>query len=117
MSHDRRKSLRYGLFAEFFASIFLLIKGWEIIALRYRNRCGEIDIIARRKDLVIFVEVKARKNFQEAIDSVSYNSCKRIRAASKVWLAQRENSPLLSYRYDIIAVVPWRLPKHFPHAF
>ncbi|MBY7649026.1 MAG: YraN family protein [Candidatus Liberibacter europaeus] len=115
--HDRRKALKYGFFAEILSAVFLLIKGWKIIAIRHRNHFGEIDIIARRKDLVIFVEVKARKSFQEAVDSISYNSRKRIHAASKAWLTKQINSHRLSYRYDIIAVVPWRLPTHFPNAF
>ncbi|WP_329608410.1 YraN family protein [Candidatus Liberibacter asiaticus] len=87
------------------------------MALRYRNRCGEIDIIAHRNNLVIFVEVKARKNIQDAIFSVSHNSRRRIRSASAIWLAQQTNVQLLSYRYDIILVIPWRLPQYFPHAF
>ncbi|AKK20188.1 YraN family protein [Candidatus Liberibacter africanus] len=117
MSHKRRQALRYGFFAEVLSAIFLMIKGWKIIALRYRNRCGEIDIIARRNNFVIFVEVKARKNFQNAIFAVSNKNCKRIRAASKIWIAQQTNYQLLSYQYDIIAVAPWRLPRHLPNAF
>ncbi|WP_333948250.1 YraN family protein [Candidatus Liberibacter brunswickensis] len=101
MSYKRRKALRYGFFAELFSAIFLIVKGWKIIALRYRNRCGEIDIIASRDNLVIFVEVKARKNFHNAIFSISHKSCQRIKNASKIWLAQKNDVQLISYRYDL----------------
>ncbi|MBA5723758.1 YraN family protein [Candidatus Liberibacter sp.] len=117
MLHNRRKALQYGRFAENFSALFLLIKGWKIIALRYRNPFGEIDIIASRKNLVIFVEVKARKTVHAAIDSISYTSRKRIRTAGEAWIAKQINGQYLSYRYDIIAVTPWRLPKHLPDAF
>ncbi|MBL0848783.1 MAG: YraN family protein [Candidatus Liberibacter ctenarytainae] len=117
MLHDRRKAIRYGIFAEIFSAVFLLIKGWKIVEIRHRNRYGEIDIIAMRYDMVIFVEVKARKTIQDAINSVSDRSQKRIHAASEFWLSRQINGRRFSYRYDIIAVVPWRIPKHFPNSF
>ena len=56
----RRKAYRLGFLAEWIAAGFLLIKGYRIIALRYAAHSGEIDIIALRRDVVVFVEVKAR---------------------------------------------------------
>lgn len=54
------KALKRGHIAEYRAALCLMLKGYRIVAMRYRTRLGEIDIIARRGDLVACVEVKAR---------------------------------------------------------
>ncbi|MBB3388742.1 putative endonuclease [Rhizobium sp. BK275] len=113
----RRKALRRGWAAEYIAAIFLMLKGYRILALRYKTKLGEIDIVARKGDLAIFVEVKARADEMGAVDAVSYASQKRIRAASDLWLARQQDYAQLSQRYDIVAILPGKLPRHFPDAF
>ncbi|MBB3460857.1 YraN family protein [Rhizobium sp. BK377] len=113
----RRNALRRGAAAEYIAAIFLMLKGYRILALRHRTKLGEIDIIARKGDLAVFVEVKARADETGAVDAVSYASQKRIRAASDLWLARQRDYARLSQRYDIVAILPGRLPRHFPDAF
>ena len=113
----RRKAWRHGQVSEYAAALFLLFKGYRILAIRHRTKLGEIDIIARKGDLAVFVEVKARRGEQEAIDAISFSAQKRIRAASDLWLARQPANHLLSQRYDIVAVLPGRLPRHFPNAF
>jgi putative endonuclease len=113
----RRKALRRGAAAEYIAAVFLMLKGYRIVALRFRTKLGEIDIIARKGDLAVFVEVKARADEMGAVDAVSYASQTRIRAASDLWLARQRDYNRLSQRYDIVAIVPGRLPRHFPDAF
>lgn len=115
--HQRRRAERRGHVAEYLAALYLLLKGYKILAFRHRTRLGEIDIVARRKTLVLFVEVKARAREGDAIDAVGYDTQRRIRAAGDIWLSRRRDAHLLSCRYDIIAVLPWRLPRHFPDAF
>ncbi|AGA64085.1 putative endonuclease protein [Liberibacter crescens BT-1] len=117
LRRNRHQALRYGLRAEFLSAIFLMLKGWKIMAFRHRNSFGEVDIIAFRQELVIFVEVKARSNVKDALNAVSYLSQERIRSAGKAWLATHKDFHAFSYRCDIIAVIPWNLPKHFPDAF
>ncbi|MGV2101525.1 YraN family protein [Rhizobium sp. 21-4511-3d] len=116
-SVSRQKALRRGHFSEYVAALYLLMKGYRIAAFRYRTKLGEVDIIARKGDLAVFVEVKARRDERVAVDAVSYAAQKRIRDASDLWLARQANSHLLSQRYDIVAVLPGRLPRHFPNAF
>jgi putative endonuclease len=113
----RRKAWRRGHVAEYLAAAFLLFKGYRILAVRHRTKLGEIDIVARKGDLAVFVEVKSRRGAQEAIDAVSFSSQKRIRAASDLWLARQPDFARLSQRYDIVAVLPGRWPRHFPDAF
>jgi putative endonuclease len=114
---DRRKALRRGHVSEYLAALYLICKGYRIVALRYRTRLGEIDIIARKGDLAVFVEVKARRGEAAAVDAVSHLAQTRIRNASDLWLARQRDHARLSQRYDIIAIVPGRWPTHLPDAF
>ncbi|NTF30731.1 YraN family protein [Rhizobium skierniewicense] len=114
---SRRRAERRGHIAEYWAALYLLLKGYRILALRYRTRSGEIDIIARKKDVIAFIEVKARASETGAIDAVSSASQVRIRAAADLWLSRRKDAAALSLRFDIVAVLPRRMPKHFIDAF
>ena len=113
----KRKALRKGAIAEYRAALALILKGYRILAFRYRTKLGEIDIIARRGDLVVCVEVKARRDVDSAVFAVTGTAQHRIRAASGIWLSRQPDAHRLSLRYDIVAVLPWRLPKHFADAF
>ncbi len=116
-ARNRRRALRRGYVSEYLAAVFLMLKGYRIVALRYRTSLGEIDIIARKRNLAVFVEVKARREEMLAIEAVSHTAQNRIRAASDLWLSRQRDYALLSLRYDIVAVMPGRLPRHFPNAF
>lgn len=114
---DRRSSFFKGMTAEYIAALWLILHGYRLVHRRFQTKSGEIDLIARRGALTIFVEVKARKEIQMGIDSVTYETQNRIKAASDIWLSKQQNAQLLSQRYDIIVVVPWKLPQHFIDAF
>lgn len=114
---NRLKAFRRGHVSEYLAALYLLAKGYRIRAIRYRTKAGEIDIIARRGDLVVCVEVKARRDADSAVFAVTGTAQRRIRAASEVWLARQPDAHRISLRYDIVAVRPWRLPRHFVDAF
>jgi putative endonuclease len=114
---DRRRAEKRGHAAEYLAAVFLMLKGYRILALRYRTKVGEIDIIARKRDLVAIIEVKARSTEMVAIEAVSASSQNRIRSAADIWLSRRPDAVGLSMRFDVIAILPWRLPRHFKAAF
>ena len=109
----RRASYRRGLRAEFWASLFLMLKGYSIVSRRFKTPVGEIDLIARKGTVIAFVEVKARSSVELALDSVSYSSRSRIESAGDWWISRQKDGNLLSWRFDIIAIVPFRLPVHF----
>lgn len=113
----RRKAFRRGHAAEYVAALYLLAKGYRVCDIRFRTKLGEIDIIARKKDLVVCVEVKARASEESAVFAVTGTAQRRIRAASDIWLARQRDAHRLSIRYDIIAILPWRIPRHFQNAF
>lgn len=114
---DRRKAFMRGHVSEYCAALHLLLRGYRIVAMRYKAKSGEIDIIARKRDLVAFVEVKARRATEDAIFAVGGETQRRIRNASLFWLARQKDGARLSLRYDIVAVSPWGSATHFPDAF
>jgi putative endonuclease len=119
VNHARRRKqaeLR-GRRAEWLAAIMLVCKGYRISEMRYRTRLGEIDLIARKGDLAIMVEVKARNTVMEAVEAVNHSTRRRINAAADLWLGRQPDAHRLSIRFDIVAVIPWRWPAHFKDAF
>lgn len=118
--HDaagRRRAERRGRRGEMRAAIALRLKGFRILARRYRCGAGEIDLIARRGDLIAVVEVKARPSLGAAMDAVTPAAQRRIIAAADHWLARRPDHGALSLRFDLVAILPGRWPVHVPALF
>jgi len=113
----RRKAYRRGHRGEWLAALALMLKGYRILARRHRTKLGEIDLIARRGDLVLFVEVKARRTLKEAMDAIAHGSERRIEGAADLWLSRQPDYGRLSMRFDMVAVLPWRWPVHVENAF
>jgi putative endonuclease len=113
----RLKAYRRGRRSEWIAALALMAKGYRIVARGYRTRLGEIDLIARRRDLVLIVEVKARPTLMEAMEAIDRVSQRRIEAAADQWLAHQPDRHRLSLRFDMIAVLPRRWPVHVPRIF
>ena len=86
-SPERVAAFRTGLSAESRAAAYLMAKGYRILAKRFRTPHGEIDLVAKRRNLVAFVEVKARATLDEAAFAVTPRQQSRIINAAQVWLA------------------------------
>jgi putative endonuclease len=114
---ERQVAFRLGISAESRAAAFLIAKGFRILERRWRSPVGEIGIIARRRHLVVFVEVEAREKFDEAAWSITDRQRARIAAAAEVWLARQGNHDFRDMRFDVVLVVPGRIPRHLPAAF
>ena len=113
----RQVAFRLGISAESRAAAFLIAKGFRIIARRWRSPAGEIDIIARRRNLLIFVEVKARETLDGAAESVTPMQKRRICAAAEAWLAGNPDTSVTDMRFDAVLVAPGSIPRHIPPAF
>ncbi len=114
---ERVAAFRVGLSAESRAAALLLAKGYRIVARRFRTPVGEVDIVARRGNLLIFVEVKARMRLDDAAEAVTDRGKRRIVAAAEVWLAQNPDDMNRDMRFDAVLVAPRRLPRHIQAAF
>lgn len=114
---ERVAAFRTGLSAEAKAAALLMAKGYWILARRFRTPHGEIDIIARKGDLLAFVEVKARASLDDAAYAVTPRQQQRIIDAAQGWLMAHPEHAEFELRFDVILVAPKSLPRHLKAAF
>ena len=95
---------KIGDWGEAVAAGYLRERGYEIVAMGYRSRYGEIDLIARDGEYLAFVEVKTRKSahFSEARESVGYSKIQKIRRTAEMFLVEYETE--LRARFDVIEI-------------
>ena len=113
----RMAAFRRGVSAESVAAILLGAKGYRTIARRWKSPVGEIDLVVKRGRLIVFVEVKARKDLDQAAESVLVRQRRRIVAAAEAWLAAHPEHAGYDMRFDAVLVSPGRMPQHIVSAF
>lgn len=106
-----------GMRAETLAAWLLTLKGFRILERRWSSPVGEIDVIARRGDLLVFVEVKARQDRAVALESVQYRQQARIGRAAGAYLQRHAQYAALDCRFDVIAISSWGWPRHITDAW
>lgn len=116
MTRNRAHAERQGRRAEWLAALWLQLRGFRILTRRFKAGGGEIDIAARRGDLLVFVEVKARSSLDAAILAVTRPARRRIESAGRSFVSKRPHLAGLGVRYDIIAVAGL-LVRHMPGAW
>jgi putative endonuclease len=113
---DRRRAERAGRVGETAAAWWLRLKGWRILARRVRTPAGEVDLIARRGNLVAFVEVKRRKAGAELDFAIDQFRLSRVAAAAE-YLGHRYMESGDDMRVDVILVAPGRALRHIENAW
>ena len=108
-SRSRRAAERRGRRAEAIAAMLYQLRGFRICARRYATKSGEIDLIAKRRRLLVFVEVKARADLASGVDAVTPAARRRIEAAGDWFLARTPTAAQCAVRYDIAVVSGWRV--------
>ena len=78
----------FGIEAEWLAAVYLRAKGYRILATRFRAAGGEIDLVAKRWNTLVFVEVKARRTMDSARTSISADKHRRVAQAARAFLAR-----------------------------
>ncbi|MGA9320784.1 MAG: YraN family protein, partial [Xanthobacteraceae bacterium] len=78
---------------------------------------GEIDLGARRRGTLVFVEVKARERADDAAEAVTGRNQRRIIAAAELWLARNPADAQRDIRFDAVLVTPGKIPEHIANAF
>lgn len=122
-TNHRQRAYRFGLRAEKIAAWYLRLKGYRILAERYHIRQGEIDVLAQKGDVLVAVEVKARKTFEECETSITpWKQQKILHAVRHLMagggkIAGLANPAERTIRFDAVWVVPRRWPRHIKDAW
>ena len=118
LKRKRRRAYYWGRWAEFLAANMLRLKGYHIVARGYRKPFGEIDIIARRSNLLVAVEVKARPRITEAAEAISAKQKRRIARALEAFVMERPKFNDFNMRFDVLLITSlWRMPRHIESAW
>lgn len=106
----RRKGVsthQKGKWGEERAAAFLMLKGFRILERNFRVPQGEIDLIAQKNGVLVFVEVKSRKGSAQGtpLEAVSPRKVGRLSAAAAVYLSYRREGPS-ACRFDVVTLGP-----------
>jgi putative endonuclease len=106
-SNSRPQHLRLGTRGEKLAGQFLRRNGYKILYRNFRGRTGgEIDLVCRDRDTLVFVEVKTRtrEDFGRPLDAVDRDKRKRISRGGLAWL-RLLGDPDIFFRFDVVEVI------------
>lgn len=112
-----KRTYQDGLWAELVGCWYLRLKGYRIVARRWRTPVGEIDILARRGDTLAIVEVKHRREIDSALAAVTPRQQQRLERAMRYAVAARPEYNGYTWRFDLLAVAPGRIPRHIISAW
>jgi putative endonuclease len=107
-------STEKGRKAEAQAVRYLERHGYRVLARNVRGGRGELDIIARMDDILVFVEVKAHKTRESSLEAVHRDKCERIRSAAQAWLMKHAQYARLQCRFDLLMLTPKQGLQVFP---
>ena len=113
----RRLRERKGRRAENAAALWLQLKGYRILDRRARTPACEIDLIAAKKNMLVFVEVKSRRTQDKALESVTPQLRRRLEQAARIWVTSRHKLQKHLWRFDIVLLSPGKLPRHMRDAW
>lgn len=122
---DKRKRVRKrqfaylkGKWAEMFATFYLRLKGYHVVARRYKKPVGEIDIIARHKSTLVAVEVKQRAVLDVALHAIHTKQRRRISRAMEAFIGSHPEFSGLDIRFDVLLITSFlKKPVHLENAW
>lgn len=98
-------SQQFGKSSEIQAAAYLKDQGYQILELNYRTRMGEIDIIARHHDSLVFIEVKARKSAEFGNPKYAVTRQKQVRLArAALYYLKSTRQMNQKARFDVVAI-------------
>ena len=117
MREKRVRAYKSGLVAEILAALILRLKGYAIVAQRYKTPVGEIDLVALKGRWLAFVEVKRRKTREDAAWTLPAKQRRRIVRAAQYWLAGHPDFTGHDIAFDVVLTAPWAWPRYIANAF
>lgn len=94
---------RLGDHGEQIAAAYLEQRGYTLITRNWRCRSGEIDLVARDGDQIVFVEVRTRRD-EYALESITAHKRQRLIALAYHYLAEHNIPPTTDWRIDVVAL-------------
>ena len=116
-SNFRKFAEGAGRRGEAWAALFLRLQFYRVIAMRVKTPVGEIDLIAQRGGVTVFVEVKSRSFSHQEGEALAAVNRRRIVRAAKLWLTRRPELANTDMRFDVIFLAPFAWPRHLKNAF
>jgi len=113
----RKKAWQFGHLGESIAAWTLRLKGYSILATRFKTPVGEVDLVARKGQLLVFVEVKTRRRQGMKEQLISSKQQRRIGRAASAFVQKHPETSGFAMRFDFILVRPWRMPLHIQNAW
>lgn len=113
---SRAGAEKRGRRGESIAAWYLRLKGYRILDKRVRTPRGEIDLVAKRGQLIAFVEVKTRETEQDLEFAIDEYRLGRVAAAAEI-LASRYAKSGEDIHIDVILIAPGRWPQHIENAW
>ncbi|MGL4367262.1 MAG: YraN family protein [Brevinemataceae bacterium] len=101
-TYEKNKAL--GKFGETTAKNYLINKGFELISENYFTRKGELDLIFKDNNTLIFIEVKTRKNKMDLSLAIGFKKSQHLYSAAEIFI-EKEQIPFEDMRFDIIFVL------------
>lgn len=100
----KKRAQRHGRWAEGLTRLYLLVRGHRILATNYKTKVGEVDLIAKRGNVISFVEVKARPTKAGAAEAVTSRQQSRIQRAAEHFLNHQPQLQTCDVRFDVALV-------------
>ncbi|WP_169543499.1 YraN family protein [Sneathiella aquimaris] len=118
LKRRRQLAVLKGAIAESLAVFYLRLKGYRILARRFKRPVGEIDIIACKGKTLVAAEVKSRATVEEALHSIHTKQRRRISRAMEAFIAGHPDMDRLDIRFDVLLVTSFvKFPVHLENAW
>lgn len=117
MKPARPTGYQTGLWAEMRAAVYLRLKGYRILARRFKTPAGEIDLVARKGGTLVFVEVKLRADEASAMEAIHAKNRQRVWNAAELYLQRHPDYTRLDMRFDALVFTRARKITHIENAW
>ena len=117
MMNAKKRAYYYGQISEWIACLYLLLKGYRFLQHNYLTKLGQIDLIMMKKDALVFVEVKSRKNAEMLENLISKQQKRHLWHAANYFITKNKKFSNKIIRFDAIYIVGLFRVMHFKNIY
>lgn len=100
----KKAAQKRGRWAEALCAAYLRLSGHRVLARNFKTKVGEIDVIAKRKNTLSFIEVKARNEHAQGLEAITLKQQQRIQRTAELFLIQNPMLQVCDIRFDVCTV-------------